>query len=235
MADSSNNPATQGADRSRSEGVSLPVLLAKAAALSASIDRQAAKLASELGHQLAGLHGMEPMPAPGAPLDLGGIDTGALVAQAQAQMVTVIDRLRGMADELSVVPMPPAAGAPVDPLGALLAGLAGHAQAQLGAQTEMTPVASPRPPVDIDLSAVLSAAKAAHGKAQLAVHDLLAGMGLDPADPLAGLAQRLPSAPADSAPALPPGGGDLLGSMQGDVARLQAVLVELSAKVIPPP
>jgi hypothetical protein len=219
------------------EGDSLPVLLAKAAALSTAIDGQAAQLAAGLGKQLSGLHGMEPM-VPAAPAAAPAeFDPGALVAQAQEQLVATIARLRGLAEGMGVAPAVAAPGAPPDPLGLLLAGLAGHAQAQLGVQPGMAAAGPAIPPADVDLKAIVSSAQAAHDQAQRAMHDLLVGMGLDPADPSAGLAKLKPSTPAAPPAAAPTGmpGGDLMGSMQADVQRLQAMLGELSAKIVPPP
>src|SRR5580658_7018945 len=230
---------TQTADekppgRQEEEGDSVPVLLAKAAALSTALDGQAAQLAAELGKRLAGLHGMAPVTPVAPAASPATIDPSALVTQAQEQLVATIARLRGLAEGMGVAPAVTAVGAPGDPLGALLAGLAGHAQSQLGGQAGMAATGPTPPPAEVDLKAMVSSAQAAHDQAQRAMHDLLAGMGLDPADPAAGLAKLLPSTPATPPSALPAmPGGDLLGAMQADTKRLQAMLGDLFAKVIP--
>jgi hypothetical protein len=230
--DQTTPTADEPAPDQEEEGDSVPVLLAKTAALSTAIDGQAAQLAAELGKQLAGLHGMEPVAPAAGPAT---IDPSALVTQAQEQLVATIARLRGLAEGMGVTPAVAAAGAPSDPLGALLAGLAGHAQSQLGGQAGVAAAEPTPPPAEVDLKAMLSSAQAAHDQAQRSMNDLLVGMGLDPADPTAGLAKLVPSTPAGPPAAVPAGmpGGDLLGAMQADTKRLQAMLGDLFAKVIP--
>ena len=92
-------------------------------------------------------------------------------------------------------------------------------------------------PPDVDIKAILSSAQAAQDQALRAAHELFAGLGLDPADPTAGLALRMPGTPAASPATVPSGmpGGVLLGSMQADTQRLQAMLGDLFTKLVPPP